>query len=256
MATTAERVAEYRWYHSIELPGGIVTPGMFDTRESAKKIGMPASLEGKRCLDIGTSDGFWAFEMERRGAREVVAIDLGQDTRADVTVGDVARVPEGASRQSQTFALAHDLLGSKVEWHDLSAYDVSPKLLGDFDFVFIGSLLFHLRDPIQALIAARSVTKGQLLSYEPFSPILTLLHPRMPSARFYGLRRADWWLPNIAAYRHMIRAAGFRIDSKGGVVFVGRRRDPGLFTLRHPFLTGMLATRGIAQTWVLAAPQS
>jgi tRNA (mo5U34)-methyltransferase len=228
---------------------------MFDTREAAKKIGMPASLAGKRCLDVGTSDGFWAFEMERRGAREVVAIDLGDDTLADITVGASAAARAGVSRQSKTFALAHDLLQSKVQWRDLSAYDVSPAELGEFDFVFMGSLLFHLRDPIQALMAVRSVVKGELLSYEPISPMLTMLHPRLPAARFYGLRRADWWLPNVAAYRHWVQAAGYQITGKGGIVFVGRRRDPGLFTLRHPFLTGLLATRGIAQTWVTAAPR-
>jgi tRNA (mo5U34)-methyltransferase len=246
---------QYNWYHSIALPGGVVTPGMFDTRDAAKKIGMPQSLAGKRCLDVGTSDGFWAFEMERRGASQVVAIDLGDDTRADVTVGAISQIPGGASRQSKTFALAHKMLDSKVEWRDLSAYDVSPEELGRFDFVFMGSLLFHLRDPIKALMAVHSVVQGELLSYEPISPVMTLFHPRMAAARFYGLRRADWWLPNVVGYHHMVRAAGFNITKKGGLVFVGRRRDPGLFTLRHPFLTVMLVTRGIPQTWVLAAPQ-
>ncbi|PWU24508.1 MAG: TIGR04290 family methyltransferase, partial [Candidatus Rokuibacteriota bacterium] len=28
----------------------------------------PAALSGQRWLDVGTMGGFWAFEMERRGA--------------------------------------------------------------------------------------------------------------------------------------------------------------------------------------------
>jgi tRNA (mo5U34)-methyltransferase len=64
------------WYHSIELAPGQVTPGWFDTRAAAAKVPLPERLDGKRCLDVGTWDGFWAFEMERRGADEVVALDI------------------------------------------------------------------------------------------------------------------------------------------------------------------------------------
>src|SRR5687768_3558622 len=158
MSTTTDEVSRFNWYHSIELPGGVVTPGMFDTRAAAKKVPLPASLAGKRCLDVGTADGFWAFEMERRGASEVVAIDLVDPSKRDVTRGAKMRtaLPEGeASRQSQTFALAHRLLDSKVGWRHLSVYDLSPDEVGTFDFVFMGSLLVHLRDPVLALMAVR-----------------------------------------------------------------------------------------------------
>ena len=36
---------------------------------------MPEDLTGMRVLDIGARDGFYTFEAERRGAREVVALD-------------------------------------------------------------------------------------------------------------------------------------------------------------------------------------
>lgn len=254
MTTQSDEVGRFAWYHTLELPGGIVTPGMFDTRPAAAKIGMPASLAGKRCLDVGTSDGFWAFEMERRGASEVVAVDLGDDTRADVTVGGAPLSKSATSRQSQTFALAHRLLGSKVEWRDLSAYEVSAEALGKFDFVFVGSLLMHLQDPVRALTAARSVVAGQLLSFEPVSPILTLLHPRMAVARFLGLDRTDWWVPNVAAHRRYVEAAGFRIRKAGGIAFIRRRGIGRRVVLRHPLRAGLLATLGIPQSWVLATP--
>ena len=35
-----------------------------------------------RALDVGTWDGFWAFEMERRGA-EVTALDLDDERDLD-----------------------------------------------------------------------------------------------------------------------------------------------------------------------------
>lgn len=68
-------IGQVAWYHTMELPSG-VTPGTFDTLDEREHVPLPASLAGKRCLDVGTTDGFWAFEMERRGAAEVVAIDV------------------------------------------------------------------------------------------------------------------------------------------------------------------------------------
>jgi hypothetical protein len=61
------------WYHTIDLPGRGPTPGYFDTRRAPAHVPWPRQLSGGRCLDVGTFDGFWAFEMERRGAFEVVA---------------------------------------------------------------------------------------------------------------------------------------------------------------------------------------
>jgi hypothetical protein len=54
------------WYHSIELAPGLVTPGHIDLRPVARRV-LPERMEG-RALDVGTFDGFWAFELERRGA--------------------------------------------------------------------------------------------------------------------------------------------------------------------------------------------
>src|SRR6201995_5259916 len=74
--TLEREVREVAWYHTMRLPQGIVTPGNFNTLEELERVPLPSSLDGRRCLDVGTADGFWAFEMERRGAAEVVAIDL------------------------------------------------------------------------------------------------------------------------------------------------------------------------------------
>ncbi len=71
----AARVRELSWYHTLELGPGLVTEGWFDLRPYVGEYGLPERMDGMRVLDIGTWDGFWAFEMERRGA-DVAAIDL------------------------------------------------------------------------------------------------------------------------------------------------------------------------------------
>src|SRR6186997_331743 len=53
------RVAELDWWHTIEVAPGLLTPGGWDLRTTAMRLPWPRSLAGKRCLDVGTMDGFW-----------------------------------------------------------------------------------------------------------------------------------------------------------------------------------------------------
>ena len=76
----ADLAAEIRaaapWYHTFEFPGGVLTDGYFDLRSVVAKLPLPASLEGMRCLDAAACEGFWSFELARRGAAEVMSLDL------------------------------------------------------------------------------------------------------------------------------------------------------------------------------------
>src|SRR3712207_4951658 len=78
------------WYHTIDLPGGVTTPGAFDLRRIVHKMPWP-EVRGKRCLDVGTYDGFLSWEMERRGAAEVVAVDIPDHDDWDWPAGARAR---------------------------------------------------------------------------------------------------------------------------------------------------------------------
>lgn len=141
-------IAEHgRWWHEIEVAPGIVTPGDDSNRSKLPildSIGLPLNLRGMRVLDIGCSDGYFSFEAEKRGA-DVVAIDF---------------VPEGYTG----FATARQILGSKAEYRMDNAYNLNPETYGTFDIVLFLGVLYHLRKPLQALDAIRSVLKdgGQL----------------------------------------------------------------------------------------------
>ncbi len=63
------------WYHTIDVAPGVSTPGVFDLRPVVGLLPWP-DVRGKRCLDVGTYDGYLAFELERRGAAEVVVTDI------------------------------------------------------------------------------------------------------------------------------------------------------------------------------------
>jgi len=80
--STLQRATSMSWYHTLELPDDVVTDGIFDLRSVVDEYRLPERLEGMRALEIGTWDGFWAFELERRGA-EVVALDLDREEDLD-----------------------------------------------------------------------------------------------------------------------------------------------------------------------------
>jgi tRNA (mo5U34)-methyltransferase len=221
----ARRVATVDWYHSLPLPYGVTTPGTFDTARELSHVPFPASLQGKRCLDVATANGFWAFEMERRGATEVIAIDLPPDgmdwpgnAKPRESTGDEVPGRRG-------FDIAREVLDSSVQWRNVSVYELSPDLAGQFDFVFVGSLLLHLRDPVGALRAIASVLGGELLSVDAVSLPLTIMHPRRPVARFKAHDWPLWWAPNLRAYRQMFTAARLHIVATGRPFFV--KRGPG-----------------------------
>jgi tRNA (mo5U34)-methyltransferase len=216
MTDVATDVRAIDWYHTIELPNGVLTPGRYDLRPVVRRLPIPASLRGRRCLDVGTADGFWAFEFERRGA-EVVALDTDPEHLDWPVLGrpDTEAALRVALDRRTAFETAHRALDSSVEHRTMTAYDVSPDTLGEFDLVFVGSLLLHLRDPLRALAAIRSVTGGRLMVNEAISPALTALRPRTPAAEFHGLSDFRWWLVNAKGLARLVEASGFRVLASG-----------------------------------------
>lgn len=209
------RVAAVRWYHTIDLGQGIVTPGIDDTPFRLARLDLPASLEGRTVLDIGAWDGFFAFETERRGAARVVATDWyswhgpGWGTKAG-------------------FQLAREVLGSRVEDVDIDVMDLSPDRVGKFDVVLFLGVLYHLPHPLLALERIASVT-GEMLILET---VVDLVGFRRPAAAFYPDRQlhndpTNWWGPNEAAVHAMLRTVGFEtvrtLTPAPGTIYRGLR---------------------------------
>lgn len=68
-------VSKIKWFHTIDLGNGVITPGEDSTPNKLQTIALPADLKGSSVLDIGAWDGFFSFEAERRGASRVLATD-------------------------------------------------------------------------------------------------------------------------------------------------------------------------------------
>ncbi|WP_354702344.1 Ubiquinone biosynthesis O-methyltransferase, mitochondrial [Paraconexibacter sp. AEG42_29] len=232
----AERAAALGWYHVLELAPGVVTPGMFDLRGSEHHYHLPEDMTGMRALEVGTWDGFWAFEMERRGAT-VVAIDLDDERELDWPPR--RRPTEWPERaRGAGFALASEVYESKVERVICSVYDMTPeKLGGQFDLVFCGSVLIHLRDQLLALERIAELTKpgGTFISAEEYDPWLS----RLPVAlsRYHADRDAAvvFWMPSVRTWKAMLWTAGFdTVVEKERF----KMQATGDFSVRHVVLHG------------------
>jgi tRNA (mo5U34)-methyltransferase len=128
------------WFHSIELPFNIITPGTANSEikeQTLKDIGLPDNMLGLRVLDVGCMDGYFSFALERRGA-SVVAMDR--------------RPLKGSKIETAILCL-----NSNIEYVNANVYDLHPSWIGTFDCVLFLGVIYHLRHPLLALEAIRSV---------------------------------------------------------------------------------------------------
>lgn len=200
----SQRIAKLGYYHTIELPDGRIIPGIQTLETQRWRIAqfpIPQDLRGKRVLDIGAWDGWFSFEMERRGAT-VVAVDYTAKTR---------------------FQEVKAMLNSKVEHVVGDICYLTPRDIGYFDIVLFFGVLYHLKHPMLALerVCELSTDLACVESFvtddKPFGTI--------PAMEFYeGTELAgqfdNWAGPNISCLMAMCRTAGFaRVDFKSVVDF-------------------------------------
>jgi len=217
-AEVQRRLDELLWYHTIDVAPGATTKGWFDLRHALPSMPFP-DVKGKRCLDIGTWDGFYAHELAKRGAAEVVAVDIPDLSETDYPP-EVREDPtfdhsySGTQPRNAGFHLIKEILGSPVQWHGCNIYDLDPEELGTFDVVILGSLLVHLRDPVRALDRVRRMVGpgGVMLSVDYIHPFTNLMARRRPLFELRG-KSADmqWWLASDRGLQHLLHVGGFEV---------------------------------------------
>jgi len=192
------RVNEVRWFHSIPLREGLVTPGEDNSMDKLGQVCLPADLTGKSVLDIGAWDGFFSFQAEKNGAERVLATDYFSWSG-----------PGWGTKDG--FNLAHEALNSKVESMEIDAMDITPeKLGGKFDVVMFLGVLYHLQDPMGGLRVASEVC-NELLIVETHVDDLHRWKPSMVYFPGDSLNNDDtnYWAPNVAAMKGMLKDLGF-----------------------------------------------
>jgi tRNA (mo5U34)-methyltransferase len=224
-----ERVSRHaRWYHRMELAPGVVTPGVHDPRavlQELDALGLPPSAGGLRALDVGCRDGFFAFELERRGAA-VVGLDYAEPTVTG-------------------FSIAAAALGSRVEYRIDNVYDLSPQRHGLFDLILFLGVLYHLRNPVLALDRVRAVARPdaivfvetQISSHPAVSGLELPVWEFLPRASLRG-DASNKWAPNVAGLTRVLEECqlevqGVATSSERAVVKARAVMDPRLEYFRE-----------------------
>ena len=192
-----DEISRHQWMQRIDLGNGTVTPGKWENPLIRQAFDL-VDFRGKRVLDVGTCNGKWAFEAERRGADEVVAID---------NLRHVDYCYSGA------FECAKRLLRSRVEYRpdvDVCEYREEET----YDVVIFCGVYYHLRDPLRALANLRASlrTGGRMIVegpvYDDKWQAYATFHYREP---FLG-DRTNWWVPSARALREWIESSFFEIE--------------------------------------------
>ncbi|MBV9901123.1 MAG: TIGR04290 family methyltransferase [Alphaproteobacteria bacterium] len=220
------------WFHNIDLGGVWTAPDHFlgdypNLKFRRFEAHLPADLAGRTVLDIGCNAGFYAMEMKRRGAGRVVGIDSDERYLAQAR-------------------FAAETLGyDNIEFRNLSVYDVAT--LGErFDLVVFMGVLYHLRHPLLALDLIHEHVAGDMLLFQsmqrgskqvmdtaddyPFEETEVFRESAWPKMYFiereYAHDWTNWWVPNRACAEAMLRAAGFRIETRAEEeVYICRRAE-------------------------------
>lgn len=215
-AELQRRIAAFPyWYHRIELPDQVCTPGWAPHDAGAYRI--PERLDGQRVLDVGAWDGYWTFEALKRGAKQAVAIDDFSDF--------LGRLAESDRKAWDTFDLCREALGYSEEQADrveMSVYGVAEETVGRFDTIFCFGLLYHVRHPLLVLDQLAQVCDGDIFIesaiLDDFSPYHGGLGNGYPSGQMvmefypgseYGGNDSNWWVPTLECLSKMVLAAGF-----------------------------------------------
>jgi len=228
------------FFHVIDLPEG-TTDGLWDFRETEAAYHGNYDFGGKRVLEIGAASGSHSFWLERQGA-DVVPYDLSPDLDWDVLHPSTydaaeldAKMRRGIRRINNSWHYARDRLGSKLELKHGTIYSI-PEELGRFDVITFGSVLLHVRDPLNAVqhAAGRAdtiiITDRLPPAANRSKPIMELLiRPDRPT-RFGGW---TWWWISPPVFINFLGVLGFKkfdlTESKHR--YVPRTSDVPLYTL-------------------------
>ncbi|HEV2732883.1 MAG TPA: TIGR04290 family methyltransferase [Terriglobales bacterium] len=212
----AQRIAELgEWFHNLDLHGVHTAPRHFlgdfpNIKWQPIRKAIPQDLTGATVLDIGCNGGFYSIQMKRRGARRVLGIDVDD-------------------RYLNQARFAANTLGLDIEFKKCSVYS-ADEIPGQFDYVLLMGVFYHLRYPLFALdkvikkVAGKMVFQTMIRGSEearvleddyPFWNKEIFRDPDFPVVYFieksYSHDYTNWWIPNRAAVEAMLRSSGLEI---------------------------------------------
>ena len=218
-----KNVDECSFYHHMDLPGLKEVGLGWDLRKTIDDYLGHFDFRGKRVLDVGTASGFLTFEMEKRGA-EVVSFDMASPEQWQFVPFrakgfDVAKAQ--ANRKGSmdpirnSYWLAHRLLNSRARVFYGDIYNI-PDEIGQFDVVFLGMVLPHLREPFYALAQTARLSRDVVIITQQAPKDQAPIAYFIPNARMNPDSTGSydaWWVFSEGCFREMLQVLGFKIES-------------------------------------------
>ena len=207
-ADTARKLVEgVQWHHDWEIIPGVRTNGAYDPRYLWEELRLPDDMSGLSLADIGASNGYFAFESSKRGAR-VAAFDFRH-------------------KDNSGFGLAQHVNGMKhIVHYQANVLDLNPDIHGEYDIVLALGLIYHISDPYRALVNCASMAK-QFLFVESYcidhtvsddmkdKPLLLFVtNPEKCPEHSLGGERANFFGFTSACLQYMIEDIGFAVRRK------------------------------------------
>jgi tRNA (mo5U34)-methyltransferase len=226
----AELFEQGVWYHRI-VHEQLKSNGAYDLQDYLQHYAFDADYAGKSIMDVGCSDGFFSLLFKQRGASRVLGVDSNRYDGSPAIAPSLRSVEHyrrkylsyrdeferfgtiyrrfGLSQPNKLLLLAK-LKRLDVEFQNGSVYDL--KEFGQFDMVFCGDLLEHLKDPITAIEQIYSATRQKAIisCSSAMRPTLRARLLRRPLLTYRGHQAGGSFFEiSEQALVAMCKAAGF-----------------------------------------------
>lgn len=199
-----ERINSFEyWHYPFDLGDGVVIrPSYAEKKLQLRDFIWPVVLDlcggtlgGQRVIDVGCNSGFWSLEAHKSGAAYVLGIDA-------------------RPMHIQQAELVRDALGinpEQLEYRQMSIYDLSRELVGEYDLCLLLRILQHLPHPLLALEKVREICCAHLAVdthvVRMDQPVF-YLHGEKPSNPLYGVEGMALE-PSRRAVEKMLAWSGF-----------------------------------------------
>lgn len=194
-----EKVNKLHWWNQFDFGSGVMSNPPNDHKLYNRWLvnGLPERLDGFSVCDVGSYDGYWAYEAEKRGALPVLATDVW------------AKDPGSAGFDAEAINFVKQQLKTKFEIRQCSVYDLEK--VGQYDIVTAMGVLYHLQFPFQAFKQLATVAKKHLIleteiACEDVSKPVFVFYPGTE----LGNDPTNWCSPNCEMLKALGKFYGFK----------------------------------------------